>query len=240
MGASDITLTALWTEIPQTYQITYPTISGCSYSSIKPTSYTTNTGLLPVGDPTMEGYTFKGWEKDGTFVGTSYSLDTNVERKNINLKPTFTANTYAINYPSSLPAHVHKSSATGLPTKYVYKDGTTLPDINTYYYADAGYNIEWNCSSDISDSVGPVSVGIKVTPIYYDCYFYVNGSYVDSVRIIYGETITYAPTAKADTASGKVDVTMWNSTDYGSVTPGDTISNTLATAYTSIRFDASF
>ena len=227
MGSSDITLTALWTKIPVTHSISYDGLSWAYYTTL-PDSYNEDSGTVSIPNHSWDGATFAGWEKDGTNVGTSYSLDTSKERSDVKLIATWTFNTYAINYPATLPAHVHKSSAAGspTPTQFKFRDGTTLPDINTYYYADRGYTISWDHSSDISYTPGDVSVGIIVTPISYFCRFYVGGNFVDSVSIKYGETIATAPYKKVDTGAAEVDVVNWTSS-YGDVAPGGTISNTL-------------
>ena len=136
MGASDITLTALWSKIPVTHSISYGQygLSWAYFTTNEPTSYTEDTGSLSIPNPVWDGATFAGWEKGGTNVGTSYSLNTNIERADVVLNATWTYNTYPINYPTTLPAHVHAKGGTPTPTQYVFRNVTELPDINTYYY----------------------------------------------------------------------------------------------------------
>jgi len=241
MGASDITLTALWTKIPVTHSISYDGLSWAYYSTL-PDSYTEDSGSISIPNPSWDGCTFKGWEKDGSFVGTSYSLNTNSERADVHLEATWTPNTYTISYPATLPAHVYKSSATGspTPTQFKFRDGTTLPDINTYYYADRGYTISWDRSANISSTPGNVSVGIIVTPISYTCSFYAGGNFIDSVRITYGESNITAPTAKIAIGGTEVEIANWTSSSYGNVSPGSIISNTLTTTDQEIIFNGQY
>lgn len=65
MPANDITVEATWTV--NSYDITYDLAGGINNSE-NPTSYTIESGLITLKNPTREGYTFLGWYNGGQLV----------------------------------------------------------------------------------------------------------------------------------------------------------------------------
>ncbi|MCL2482741.1 MAG: InlB B-repeat-containing protein, partial [Propionibacteriaceae bacterium] len=67
-ATGDKTFTAQWKAI--VYNITY-VLDGGDNNPANPATYTTDSGLITLADPTRDGYTFTGWEPAGTIPAGS-------------------------------------------------------------------------------------------------------------------------------------------------------------------------
>ncbi len=138
MPAENITLKAVW-KINQ-YTITFDSDGGSAVASI---TQDYNTDITAPAAPTMTGYTFQYWEKDGS----KYALTT-MPAENITLKAVWKANEYTITFDSdggsavaSITQDYNTTVSVTAPTKAGYtfqyweKDGakydlTTMPAEN--------------------------------------------------------------------------------------------------------------
>ena len=86
-----MTLVAKWTA--DLYTISYDLADGVN-SPENPTSYTIESGLITLKDPTREGYTFAGWYNGEQLVTT---IDSNT-LENISLTAKWTVNSYKLTF----------------------------------------------------------------------------------------------------------------------------------------------
>lgn len=87
----NMTLVAKWTA--DLYTISYDLADGVN-SPENPTSYTIESGLITLKDPTREGYTFAGWYNGEQLVTT---IDSNT-LENISLTAKWTVNSYKLTF----------------------------------------------------------------------------------------------------------------------------------------------
>lgn len=87
----NMTLVAKWTA--DLYSISYDLADGVN-SPENPTSYTIESGLITLKDPTREGYTFAGWYNGEQLVTT---IDSNT-LENISLTAKWTVNSYKLTF----------------------------------------------------------------------------------------------------------------------------------------------
>ena len=87
----NMTLVAKWTA--DLYTISYDLADGVN-SPENPTSYTIESGLITLKDPTKEGYTFAGWYNGEQLVTT---IDSNT-LENISLTAKWTVNSYKLTF----------------------------------------------------------------------------------------------------------------------------------------------
>lgn len=87
----NMTLVAKWTA--DLYTISYDLADGVN-SPENPTSYTIESGLITLKDPTREGYTFAGWYNGEQLVTT---IDSN-KLENISLTAKWTVNSYKLTF----------------------------------------------------------------------------------------------------------------------------------------------
>lgn len=114
---SELTLKALWEEIPEdekTYTITFDTDGG---SEVTPLKVQANSYVAKPVDPTKEGYTFKGWYLNNKLFSWNFRITSNVDLKAMwtaraSLKLTFdTAGGTSVS-----PLTVYKGETAELPT----------------------------------------------------------------------------------------------------------------------------
>ena len=125
--AENITIKALWT-INQ-YTITFDTDGGSEVAAI---TQDYNTAVTAPADPTKEGYTFAGWDKE---------IPTTMPAEDITVKAQWNPITYTITY--ELNGGQWNPAETEHPETYTIEDEITLPTpVRNYYEEFAGWTEE--------------------------------------------------------------------------------------------------
>lgn len=129
MPMENLVANAIWT--PEVYSITVNTVSGMIGSY--PTTYTVETGVVNIPDPTREGYTFLGWTGTGLSEATKNLSIPAGSMGNRNYTANWSENSYTISYT------IYGSGATGTAPSAVtlkYSQAYTIPANS---FARAGY-----------------------------------------------------------------------------------------------------
>ncbi|SHK87038.1 InlB B-repeat-containing protein [Hespellia stercorisuis] len=121
---------AVWT--PKEYTIHYNTDGGTTVPD-KTGVYFTDTGLIPTDNPTKNGYTFAGWEKDATTIGTDTAYNTLVVDDTV-MEVTLTAKWDVKHFNAS----------------WITKDGETLGSIDGGNQTEEGIAYNQNATKDVT------------------------------------------------------------------------------------------
>ena len=174
----DITLTAKWEEAPK-FTVTFDSDGGTAIDS--QTVFYGNTATRPAA-PTKQGYTFRGWYKDGV----EWNFESTAVKENITLKAVWD-HTYVISFdsnggnesvPSQSVIYGNYAKEPTPPTKdncefAGWYNGNQIWDFNTGITTSLELVARWNCTV-IFNSDG--------------------GSAIDSQTVIYGN-LAKEPTA---------------------------------------------
>lgn len=181
-----ITLYAKWTEIINSFIVTFETNGGSAISNV---TYEAGTTIVAPTDPTKVGYTFAGWYSDQA-LETAYTFGPMPEA-NLTLYAKWTINTYTITFESNGGSAVTSLSGD-------YQQAITKPTNPT----KTGYTfVDWYIDANLTTPYVFTLMGSSNLTLYakwtvnqYTVSFETNnGSIVPSVTIDYNTLIT-APT----------------------------------------------
>ncbi len=140
----NLELAAKWTAIA--YSITYD-LNGGTQNPDNPTSYTADSGTLPLYAPMKPGYAFLGWRYGSDFVS---SIDPSLF-KNVTLDAVWEATTYSISYHLDGGINDHSN-----PSSYTIESD----DIALSSPSKAGYAFDgWYSDSAHSEKVAAIKKG---------------------------------------------------------------------------------
>ena len=166
----NMTLVAKWTA--DLYTISYDLADGVN-SPENPTSYTIESGLITLKDPTREGYTFAGWYNGEQLVTT---IDSNT-LENISLTAKWTVNSYKLTF-----------DVDGNLTEKTFKYGETVVAIENptkVGHTFAGWSEELPETMPAND----ITVEATWTVNSYKLTFDVDGNLTEKT-FKYGESVT--------------------------------------------------
>ncbi len=128
---------------PITYQINYIMDKNTFFSSSQPQSYTVEDSTIIFASPTRYGYTFDGWFTDKELTQSITQINAH-STGDITLYPSFTLNTYFIQY------YLDSETTNGNnPTSYTFEDNTITLDSPT----KEGYQfLGWYTSASFTGS----------------------------------------------------------------------------------------
>ncbi len=147
--AGNMTLYAKWTA--STYTITYNLDGGTNFSGA-PASFTVESAIINLGNPTKTGYTFEGWFDNASFSGSEIIQIVTGSTGNKTLYAKWTAETYTLTFDAAggsgadTPRVVTYGQAIGAITEPT-KTGYSLDRWEIGGVAITGGTI-WNYTSD--------------------------------------------------------------------------------------------
>ena len=166
----NMTLVAKWTA--DLYTISYDLADGVNNPE-NPTSYTIESGLITLKDPTKEGYTFAGWFNGEQLITT---IDSNT-LENISLTAKWTVNSYKLTF-----------DVDGNLTEKTFKYGETVVAIENP--TKVGYTFAgWSKELPVKMPANDLYVSATWTVNSYKITFDVDGNLTEKT-FKYGESVT--------------------------------------------------
>ena len=166
----NMTLVAKWTA--DLYTISYDLADGVNNPE-NPTSYTIESGLITLKDPTKEGYTFAGWFNGEQLITT---IDSNT-LENISLTAKWTVNSYKLTF-----------DVDGNLTEKTFKYGETVVAIENP--TKVGHTFTgWSEELPVKMPANDITVEATWTVNSYKITFDVDGNLTEKT-FKYGETVT--------------------------------------------------
>ena len=214
----NMTLVAKWTA--DLYTISYDLADGVN-SPENPTSYTIESGLITLKDPTREGYTFAGWYNGEQLVTT---IDSNT-LENISLTAKWTVNSYKLTF-----------DVDGNLTEKTFKYGETVVAIENptkVGHTFAGWSKEIPETMPANDITVEAKWAINSYDITYDLAGGVNNSENPTSYTIESGLITL----KNPTREGYTFLGWYNGEQLVTIIDSNTLENITLTAKWKITTD---
>lgn len=214
----NMTLVVKWTA--DLYTISYDLADGVN-SPENPTSYTIESGLITLKDPTREGYTFAGWYNGEQLVTT---IDSNT-LENISLTAKWTVNSYKLTF-----------DVDGNLTERTFKYGESITAIENptkVGHTFAGWSKEIPETMPANDITVEAKWAINSYDITYDLAGGVNNSENPTTYTIESGLITL----KNPTREGYTFVGWYNGEQLVTIIDSNTLENITLTAKWKITTD---
>lgn len=214
----NMTLVAKWTA--DLYTISYDLADGVN-SPENPTSYTIESGLITLKDPTREGYTFAGWYNGEQLVTT---IDSNT-LENISLTAKWTVNSYKLTF-----------DVDGNLTEKTFKYGesvTAIENPTKVGHTFAGWSKELPETMPANDITVEAKWAINSYDITYDLAGGVNNSENPTTYTIESGLITL----KNPTREGYTFLGWYNGEQLVTIIDSNTLENITLTAKWKITTD---
>lgn len=214
----NMTLVAKWTA--DLYTISYDLADGVN-SPENPTSYTIESGLITLKDPTREGYTFAGWYNGEQLVTT---IDSNT-LENISLTAKWTVNSYKLTF-----------DVDGNLTERTFKYGesiTTIENPTKVGHTFVGWSEELPETMPANDITVEAKWAINSYDITYDLAGGVNNSENPTTYTIESGLITL----KNPTREGYTFLGWYNGEQLVTIIDSNTLENITLTAKWKITTD---
>lgn len=214
----NMTLVAKWTA--DLYTISYDLADGVN-SPENPTSYTIESGLITLKDPTKEGYTFAGWFNGEQLITT---IDSNT-LENISLTAKWTVNSYKLTF-----------DVDGNLTEKTFKYGesvTAIENPTKVGHTFAGWSEELPETMPANDITVEAKWAINSYDITYDLAGGVNNSENPTTYTIESGLITL----KNPTREGYTFLGWYNGEQLVTIIDSNTLENITLTAKWKITTD---
>lgn len=214
----NMTLVAKWTA--DLYTISYDLADGVN-SPENPTSYTIESGLITLKDPTKEGYTFAGWYNGEQLVTT---IDSNA-LENISITAKWTVNSYKLTF-----------DVDGNLTEKTFKYGesvTAIENPTKVGHTFAGWSKEIPETMPANDITVEAKWAINSYDITYDLAGGVNNSENPTTYTIESGLITL----KNPTREGYTFLGWYNGEQLVTIIDSNTLENITLTAKWKITTD---